>query len=439
MKKIAAILALFVLILLGCCDNDSDSSAFLDPYSPGFDHKTEFMLFEDLQVDSYADNSSNIGSEETVNSKISELITDNFHGYLDERDITYVLSDDNYYSKSRIDHDVCLRFTCDTEFFSLYLIWDKIPGVYELHWDSGHVSCGQHGFLHEYIEFPRGVTNVWFVFESDKPVILCDAFAFTEGTPLDFVQVWNPPCEQADILVFPTHSDDDTLFFGPLISYYAIERELCVQTAFMVDHRYYPERGHERLNGLWEMGVRNYPILGHMGDTDLSRLTDSLYFYSSYDILGWQVEQIRRFQPLVVVGHDLQGEYGNGGHKVNAYFLVQAVELAADPSFYPELLNQYDIWNTPKLYLHLYPHNEIILDVNSPLVNDPDQRSSFQIAVDAYSWHKSQHHLSFRVCQDEAPRYDSRRFGLYYSNVGADTINDIMDNTQNIRSNPGNS
>ena len=105
------------------------------------------------------------------------------------------------------------------------------------------------------------------------------------------------------------------LFFGALLSYYAIERQLKVQTAFMVEHRGDPQRDHERLNGLWEMGVRHYPILGTAPDTKETQLHAAKVFYASSNIEQWQVEQIRRFKPMVIVGHDLKGEYGNGGHK----------------------------------------------------------------------------------------------------------------------------
>ena len=30
----------------------------------------------------------------------------------------------------------------------------------------------------------------------------------------DFVQIWNPPCEKADMMIITTHSDDEQLFFA---------------------------------------------------------------------------------------------------------------------------------------------------------------------------------------------------------------------------------
>ena len=39
---------------------------------------------------------------------------------------------------------------------------------------------------------------------------------------------------------------------------------------------------------------------------------------------------LRRFKPLVAVGHDREGEYGHGAHQLNALSLEQAVVRAAD-------------------------------------------------------------------------------------------------------------
>lgn len=45
---------------------------------------------------------------------------------------------------------------------------------------------------------------------------LCEVRLFTTGAAPADVQVWQPPCEQADVLLFPSHADDDVIFFGAL-------------------------------------------------------------------------------------------------------------------------------------------------------------------------------------------------------------------------------
>lgn len=257
--------------------------------------------------------------------------------------------------------------------------------------------------------------------------VLCEVRAFTEGNAPEGVQDWQEPKGEADVLVFPTHSDDDALFFGALMSYYAIEKNLTIQTAFMTKHYSEPERAHERLDGLWEAGIRRYPALSEAPDLYAESLEEARYLYAPYDILGWQVEQIRRFRPQVIVAHDLNGEYGHGGHRLNANTLKRSVELAAEETAYSETAESLGTWDTPKLYFHLYPENQIAIDVNTPLEKDPQGRTPFQIAEAAYAHHKSQQWCYFSVNQDN-PKENCIYFGLYRSLVGEDTNGDIMDN-----------
>lgn len=347
---------------------------------------------------------------------------------LDGGDKTAFLSDADHTTKISFSGALTLSIKSRNPFSALYLQWDDIPGNFTLTYPGGNLQCGSEGFLHDYIQLPKAVTELTFTFESSKSKTLCDALVYTEGSLPDGVQDWKQPCEKADILVFPTHSDDDVYFFGPLIAYYAIERELTVQTAFMVDHDDVTRR-HERLNGLWELGVRNYPILGEAPDRGIGTLSNGLYYYRDYDIYSWQIEQIRRFKPLVVVGHDLDGEYGNVGHKVNAHYLVQAVPDAADPSKHTASARKYGTWNTPKLYIHLYELNDWKFDVNTPMRNDPEGRSPIQVADDALDYHVTQGGVSSSVNQSDHNRvWDCRPFGLYRSLVGYDTRADVMEN-----------
>lgn len=361
----------------------------------------------------------------------AEQITQGVRTLYNQIDVTRILSDGSHVTKYLVSSSGSLQITSETAFGALYLEWNEIPGDYEVLWDGGSVTCGTNGFLHEYIYLPEEVREVTFRFAQEGTRTLCEALVYTSGIPSQDVQVWLPPCREADILVFPTHADDDVLFFGPLITYNAKERGLTVQTAFMVDHTWQRERGHERLNGLWELGVRHYPILGSAPDTAEHSFDFGMSYYAKSNICQWQIEQIRRFRPLVIVGHDFQGEYGNAGHKVNAHYLAQAVEQAADPAVCPESAEIWGVWDTPKFYVHLYPENEWYLDVNTPLSADPAGRSPFRIAQDAFKCHVSQNTGYLRMHQEDDQRqWDCRPFGLYRTLVGPDTKADVMDNIE---------
>ena len=359
---------------------------------------------------------------------VAEYIAEGVAVMLDGRDITGKLSDDAYYTMHSIKSTQSLTVESEVPFGALYIKWETHPGPFSLTWEDGSMDCGAEGFLHDYIRLPEEVTSVAFTFAEESSCSVCEMGAYTAGTAPEGVQDWQAPCEQADILVFPTHSDDDVLFFGAVMSYYAVEAELTVQTAFMAEHWYEPVRNHERLDGLWTLGIRHYPILGTAWDYFSRSLEETKIYHRNDPILDWQVEQIRRFQPLVILGHDLEGEYGHGQHRLNAYFLVQAVEAAADPAQFPESAQNYGTWDAPKLYLHLYEENGIVFDVNTPLEKDPAGRTPFEIAEDAYQCHRSQLQYYFKVTQDENSPLDCSRFGLYRTLVGYDTGADLMEN-----------
>ena len=156
-------------------------------------------------------------------------------------------------------------------------------------------------------------------------------------------------------------------------------------------------------------------------------MQEATIFHKNDNILQWQVELIRRFKPQVILGHDLNGEYGHGQHKLNAHCLIEAVELAADAEQFPEIAAQYGLWDTPKLYLHLYEENQIVFDVNTVLNNDPEGRTPFEITEEAYQCHVSQQQYYFAVTQDPESVLDCTRFGLYRTLVGYDTGTDLME------------
>ena len=143
------------------------------------------------------------------------------------------------------------------------------------------------------------------------------------------------------------------------------------------------------------------------------------------ELVGFVVENLRRFKPLVAVGHDLGGEYGHGQHMLYADMLIKAVEITDDPEQYPDSAQQYGTWDVPKTYLHLYTKNEIRMDWDQPLESF-DGMTAYRVSKDlGFAAHVSQQ-LNFGWFikgKDTAAsiNYCSPcRYGLYRSTVGAD-------------------
>ncbi len=317
----------------------------------------------------------------------------------------------NYHAGDTITIDTGLPIS------SLYIIWDSPVSEWTLDFNAASMKCGTNGFLHELVKLTAPSTSITINIEADSRI--CGIYAFTEGDLPDFVQDWKPPCSEADILAFSTHADDEILFLGGVLATYGGEQGLPVQVCYMTNYwNGLRIREHEKLDGLWESGIRNYPANGDFDDIYSETLEAAKTTYNYDDVLEYVTEQIRTFKPNVVVTQDLNGEYGHGGHMLLASAVTEAVSNSMDSSFYPEQAATLGTWDVPKTYLHLYSESPIWLDLNTPL-DKLDSRTAIETAKDAYLKHVSQQWCWFYV--SDTYQYSCAKFGLYRTTVGSDT------------------
>lgn len=341
---------------------------------------------------------------------------------------------------------VTLTVSAELGIDSLYVVFDRIPGEWSLTAGVDTVVCGKDSFLHEYVDvnslFGYSPTSLRLSFEDGASI--SELHAFADGEPPSWVQIWQPPCERADLMLCSTHSDDEQLFFAGILPYFAGELGLNVQVVYFTSPYKYHERPHEQLNGLWEVGVRNYPVFGQYVDAYSETLKDAYahqkaYGFSREHMVAFQVEMLRRFRPLVVIGHDFNGEYSHGQHMINTDTLVEALELAANAESCPESADKYGVWDTPKTYIHLYEENPIVMDWDTPL-DAFGGKTAFQVTQDGFSHHTSQHWTwFFRWIYGKSgspiekatdiKTYSPCLYGLYRTTVGLDSgIGDMFEN-----------
>lgn len=335
----------------------------------------------------------------------------------------------------------------------LYLIFDEVYGDYTVtNNETGQeVLCGENRFLHETVDLVAlfgGPVNSLTIRFPHGSVSLCEISVFTPGYLPGYVQVWEPAKEgQTDLILFSTHGDDDQLFFAGLLPYYcALDYEVLV--VYMSDHsNCHSVRVHEMLNGLWAVGVTTYPVLGDYPDLATKSLSNAYALFQVFgvtrdDLIGFILEQLRRYQPLVVVGHDFNGEYGHGQHMAFAECLAAALELSGDPTQYRDSANAYGTWEVPKAYFHLYPENPVVMDWDTPM-EALNGLSPFQVSqLYGYPQHLSQQSSwvsnwingqNFSITRaDQITSYSPCLYGLYRSTVGVDVLkNDFFENLQN--------
>ena len=325
-----------------------------------------------------------------------------------------------------------ITVSSDSGFSRIYIEWEGIPGAWTLKTDVTEIQCGQNGFQHEYVELPEDVKTVQFVMPKGGKIHNVTAYP-NDGLALpSSVQIWEPQPERVDVLVFATHPDDDTLFLSGAIITLAAEKGWTVEVVHIMGYRNVtPIREHERLNGIWTMGVKQYPVAGVF-----DAVYKQGYKYYNGKILSephvdeYITEVIRHFKPQIVITHDLNGEYGHPRHKLVASMVTKAVSNSMKEDYYPASAEKYGTWDVPKTYLHLYKQDTIVLDLRHP-IDALGGKTAVATAKEAYLKHESQLHFGAYVTDDpKDPRsykYNISYFGLYRTTVGKDSGNDMTE------------
>ena len=339
------------------------------------------------------------------------------------------LADKDYTTTVTLDAGEVLHISCEESAAWINIkFYGKAPESYMLGMitsdqssESQITDCGGIGFLHQVNALAVGTSEI--LISGDTQMSICEIEVYSAGKLPDSVQRWEKSLSRCDVLVISTHADDDTLFFGAL-SAEQIALGRSVQTAFICGHPGELHRLNELLDGQWTLGVTAYPIIGSFNDYYSTELNKAEQQYDCDKMSEFIVEVIRRTRPLVLVTHDIDGEYGHGAHRLVSKLTREALKICDDASVYTESAEKYGTHAPQKTYLHLYDKNKIVLGVNAEY-EKLDSATPFETAKAAYKCHKSQQQWRFKVTTSGTD--DCRRFGLYQSLVECDvTDNDIM-------------
>ena len=371
------------------------------------------------------------------------------------------LYDGNRNTYTKCNSEGVIKLNNEQGIHAIYIEFDRLPQQWTLtNPETGEsVNCGTYSFLHEFIDVKAlfKVVPTQLVMTFSAETTMADLYVFSNEEIPEWVQIWEPPCEEADLLLFSSHSDDEQLFFSGMLPYYAGEKGLQVQVAYIVQHfevngSQNHQRPHEQLDGLWTVGVRNYPVMSDFPDLYAESKDRNVAFKQAEqvfasagvtydDFISYITECLRRFKPLVVVSHDLNGEYGHGTHVLCASALTEAIEYATDETKYTDSASKYGTWNVEKLYLHLYWENQIEMNYDIPLESFGG-KTAFEVSQDGFGCHKSQHWTWFYKWMygtadrpvkkaTDIPNYSPCKFGLYYTNVGNDVVGgDFFENVK---------
>lgn len=347
------------------------------------------------------------------------------------------------YWASYAEHNTYVQLTAPEgeKIYGVYIcFWEKLrPWRLQVLRNGEWELYGEYDarYAHEYVELD-GVDGVKIMNGkgTSHAVQMSEIYVFTEGEIPSWVQRWSDPPEKADILFLVAHPDDEILFFGGAIPSYAGEWGKNVVVAYMTCNT--PQRRTELLNAMWKCGLRGYPVIGEFWDKYSKKLDTEYKAWGKAETWSYITGLYRRFKPEVVVTHDVNGEYGHGGHLVCADACVKCADYAADETKYSSSLS-YGTWQVKKVYLHLGTENTIEMDWDRPL-SAFDGKTGFEVAQEVYKEYISQQDAAQKnpetgkyekfVVEPRESKYTCYRFSLVYTTVGPDLNgNDFLENT----------
>jgi LmbE family N-acetylglucosaminyl deacetylase len=307
----------------------------------------------------------------------------------------------------------------------LYLCWGTRPDTWTLYQNDQEVAqSDDSGFAHEYVEV-KGGGGLRLVMQANESanIILGELFVLQGHTPPDWVQRWQPTYETADLMVLVAHPDDELLFMGGTIPYYERVRNKRVVVCYLTCAN--NMRQSELLNGLWSMGIRNYPVIGQFRDKNQPTMKKMYDFWGKNEVEDFVVELVRKYKPKVLISHDVNGEYGHSAHRVCSELAVYAFHEAGKKSVDPKSTQEFGTWEISKLYLHLHEENPIVMDWKTPH-EKLDGQTPLKLAEAAFKLHRSQN-KNHQMGKNN--KYDSSKFGLAGTRVGNDIQkNDFFEN-----------
>jgi hypothetical protein len=355
----------------------------------------------------------------------------------------YAVFDGPYYSYPYVD----IKTPDDTPAYGLYIVWANAPGAWSVtvpnpDWQNNPeanisqpfappthlrvLSAGGQGFLHEYVPLD-GLTEFRIQHDilTDATFGIAQLHVLSQGELPAWVQTWQEAPDAADLMVMVAHPDDELIFLGGTIPYYAgVQQKKTVVVYATYGRRV---RRSELLNALWVCGVRTYPVWGDFPDVYAFSYDYVLGSWGEDRLRGFITEQIRKFRPKVVVTLDVEGESGHGAHKsVSRQTLAAVQDYIWDENSYPNSAARYGVCDVPKLYMHNNDTEKLIMDAYGQPQQALGGLSPVQVAALAFWEHISQQSPEWNILSRD--KYDNFAYGLVYTLVGYDEAkNDLFE------------
>ncbi len=309
---------------------------------------------------------------------------------------------------------------------------DRVPGGLLMEWDKApkHVQITYYDAAGEKIDtiYETNPSDLWNLFyELDENVLTIEIRSKDSGNAInklrvyekgrisEVVQRWEQTPEKIDLMLIVAHMNDETLYFSGTLAKLSAQGYKVLVVYMTGDDR---NKHAEALDCIWTAGCHIHPVFIGFMDYKVDSYSKAEWLWGSENTYRAQVEQIRKYRPDVVLTHDWNGEYGHNQHIMTARYTVKSVQMAGSEEIFPDLVEQYGVWDTPKLYLHLHDGSKR-LDLHfNDVMTELDGRSPMEMAFISFDKHYSQ--IKRYSLHGDGVTYDCTWFSLYRSNVGED-------------------
>ena len=352
-----------------------------------------------------------------------------------DRNTMHVMTDGDYYTYWTCTKNGGVTITAPegVKIHGLYISWGK----YITSWQAetlveGEWQCiytTEDEYYNQYVPLPDGYETIRLVNKTTDghEMAISELHVLGEGDVPEWVQQWKTYEGKTDLVLLVTDPGDEYLFFGGLLpTYIARGKEIMVCEVINTIAAYKSQM----LDGLWMIGLRNYPYMAYFRPNMSSTLQGQYDLWSEVQFVRHVSRIVRMYKPDVLVTHARNGEGIDGGHRVCADASIRSLTTAMD--------SLYDVgygyanwgnWKVKKLYLHLYGESPISLDYDIPL-DFYGGKTARQVAEEAYALQDYQRKTVKKQHMGEGV-FDGSLYGLYYSQIGEDTgIGDLFENLE---------
>jgi len=241
----------------------------------------------------------------------------------------YRFTDGRYNSRVSFTKDETLTIAVPDEAAGLYVAWYTAPesALVEMLDSSEAVistTTASTELLNDYYIVPEGCASIRI--SGEKAFAISELSVYDTETPPDALSIMAAQKTQPEVMIVLAHTADEAYYFGSLLPYC---RSDDVAVVFLM--AYSREAQQEAIELQYSIGSRMQPIFA--GFTYFRSYMDNDQMYAVMDedeITEYMLRLVRKYQPNVLITHDIAGEDGDCTTALAATHVQLAAEQATE-------------------------------------------------------------------------------------------------------------